>query len=79
MEINNKHYMLMCIIVVLMTGLGYVGGLISHNVMVYKEAQSDCYEWIQTECPCLFPTHEVPLNITIGGQNVLEQENITGE
>ena len=79
MEISNRHYMLMCIIVILMTGVGYVAGLMSHNVVVYKQAQTECYEWLQAECPCIFskPTLELPSNITIGGQNVLEQENIT--
>jgi len=79
-QINKKIMVIMCVIVVLMTALGYVSGILSHNVIIYKEAQRECYEWLQKECPCIFEPILLPqyanltMNLT-GGQNVLEEKS----
>lgn len=70
---NNKLIVTMSIVVVIMTLLGYVGGILSHNIMLFKDNQKECYDWLEVNCPCIFPEKIVPTapnyNLTIGGQN----------
>jgi hypothetical protein len=70
----------MSIIVILMTAAGFVGGILSHNIVLIKDAQKECYSWLEEQCPCVFqsqPGAMIPtLNLTLGGQNVvLQKEN----
>ena len=70
---KEKTIIIMSVVVVIMTLLGYVCGILSNNIIIYQQAQEECYEWLETECPCMFPeqlTIEGPkINFTLGGQN----------
>ena len=61
----------MIIIVICMTNLGFVAGLMVNNINSYHKAQEECYEWLETECPCVFPQQqamEYPnLNLNLTG------------
>lgn len=76
---THKTIIIMSVIVVIMTLLGYVCGVLSHNVGLYRQAQQECYEWLETECPCIYPERiepEIPqFNIT-GGQNVQTNQSV---
>ena len=80
MEQTKRTIIIMSVIVVLMTLLGYICGMLSHNVIIYKEAQQECYTWLEEKCPCLFDTGITPifegLNLT-GGQNVQENQVVS--
>jgi len=76
-EIKNKTIMIMSVVVVLMTLLGYVCGILSHNVTIYRDAQQECYDWLEEKCPQAFnapfaqePVYQAPnlmVNYTNGG------------
>lgn len=76
MEINNKTTIIISCIVIFMTLLGYICGVMSHNVTIFRDAQAECYKWLETECPCIFPEDIVVPFINIsGGENVQNQTN----
>ena len=75
-EINSKVIIIISVVVVLMTLLGYVCGILSHNVTIYKQAQEECYEWLEEECPCAFQPPFAPA--TYQGPNLIGNYTTTG-
>ena len=71
---NNKRTLAILIaLLILMTGFGYVAGLMSSKVIALREAQTECYAWLETQCPCMFPSQPIPnftLNIYTEDSNV---------
>lgn len=70
-QVSKKTIAVLIAILILMTCFGYIAGALSTNIVAFKQAQKECYQWIEMNCNRLGTEKNITLvnfSISMGGQ-----------